>query len=176
MRLDQMFEKYPENLIGFRVNKGVKIIDYWLNPKWNILDEYISEGIEIKKQKVSEDNGFNYYVMYSQTESLEGLYNILVKIIEYNINLEKKQELFNQKINELKDIFGKLDYDELTSLSFDTPLLLGTPDVSVSKNGDIESDDQEIEVIETEPDTENVVNEAEGVDEAEEVVEESNVA
>ena len=149
-----MFKNYPENLIGLRVNKGVNIIDYWLNPKWNILDEHIKEGVEVKKQKVSEETGFNYYVMYSQNFSLEELYNMFVEIIEHNVDLEKKQELFTQKISELKDIFGKLDYEELASLSFETPLsVLPKPNTQTKLESEEEDPQLETEsVIESESD------------------------
>jgi hypothetical protein len=124
MNIDQMFKKYPENLIGFRVNQSVNIIDYWLDPNWSILDEHVGDEIQIKKQKTSEETGFVYYTMFSQLTSLDGLYEVLSKIIEYNIDLQRKQQLFTQKMGELKDIFGKLDYDELRYLSFDAPALI----------------------------------------------------
>lgn len=123
MSLDKMFSDYPENLIGFRRNKGVNIMDFWLNPKWSILDDSINEGVQIKKQKVSEETGMDYYIMYSQEHSLENLYKTLVEVIEYNIDLEKKQQLFTEKVTELKDIFSSLDYESLSSLSFDTQSL-----------------------------------------------------
>jgi len=130
MNIDQMFKKYPENLIGFRVNQSVNIIDYWLDPNWSILDEHVGGEIQIKKQKTSDETGFVYYTMYSDLISLDGLYNVLSKIIEYNIDLQRKQQLFTQKMTELKDIFGKLDYDELRNLSFDTPSII-TPKATV---------------------------------------------
>lgn len=117
-----MFKKYPENLIGFRINADVKVIDFWLDPTWSILEEHVPEEIKLKKQKVSEDTGFIYYIMFSDLFSFEEMYTIFSKIIEYNLDLQKKQELFSEKMTELKGLFGKLSYDELKQLSFDTPL------------------------------------------------------
>lgn len=117
-----MFKKYPENLIGFRINADVKVIDFWLDPNWSILEEHVPEEIKLKKQKVSEETGFIYYIMFSDLFSFEEMYGIFSKIIEYNLDLQKKQELFSEKMSELKGLFGKLSYDELKQLSFDTPL------------------------------------------------------
>jgi hypothetical protein len=122
MKLDEMFKKYPENLIGFRINADVKVIDFWLDPTWSILEEHVPEEIKLKKQKVSEDTGFIYYIMFSDLFSFEEMYTVFSKIIEYNLDLQKKQELFSEKMTELKGLFGKLTYDELKQLSFDTPL------------------------------------------------------
>ena len=52
MKLDEMFKKYPDNLIGFRINANVRVIDFWLDPTWSILEEHVPEEIKLKKQKV----------------------------------------------------------------------------------------------------------------------------
>lgn len=117
-----MFKTYPANLIGFRVNNDVKVIDFWLDPTWSILEDHVPEEIKLKKQKISEDNGFIYYIMFSDLLSFEGMYTVFTNIIEYNLELQRKQDLFTEKMTELKGLFGKLTYEELKQLSFDTPL------------------------------------------------------
>ena len=171
MSLDKMFSDYPENLIGFRRNKGVNIMDFWLNPKWSILDDSINEGVQIKKQKVSEETGMDYYIMYSQEHSLENLYKTLVEVIEYNIDLEKKQQLFTEKVTELKDIFSSLDYESLSSLSFDTQSL-GVTD-SPNDIEDVVEEPNEDDSVEDKNDTEE--NDTEENDIEENSVEENNV-
>ena len=49
MKLDEMFKKYPDNLIGFRVNGDVKVIDFWLDPTWSILEDHVPDEIKLKK-------------------------------------------------------------------------------------------------------------------------------
>jgi len=122
MKLDEMFKKYPDNLIGFRINADVRVIDFWLDPTWSILEDHVPEEIKLKKQKISEDTGFIYYIMFSDLFTFEEMYTVFSKIIEYNLDLQKKQDLFSEKMTELKGLFGKLSYDELKQLSFDTPL------------------------------------------------------
>ena len=127
MKIDNLFEKYPENIIGFRVNKTTKIIDVWLNNDWELpVNE--SKLFAIKKQKEDENSGKSYYIIFSETSDFDTLYQSLTKIIEHNLDIERKQKLFASKMNELKKLFTTLSYEELKEIQFDTPLALtGTP-------------------------------------------------
>jgi hypothetical protein len=123
MKIDNLFEKYPENIIGFRVNKTTKIIDVWLSNEWE-LPTNESKLFAIKKQKDDEANNKSYYIIFSDTSDFEGLYQSLTKIIEHNLDIERKQKLFSSKMNELKKLFTTLSYEELKEIQFDTPLAL----------------------------------------------------
>jgi len=144
-----MFKKYPDNLIGFRIGGDVRIIDFWLDKEWSILDEHVPEEVQLKKQKVSEETGDIYYIMFTNLYSFEELYTILTTIIEYNLDLQRKQELFTEKMTELKGLFGKLSYDELRQISFDNPLSLTSPKKSkVKKNEPVVEQISELEPVE----------------------------
>lgn len=136
MNLDEMFKKYPDNLIGFRSGGDVRIIDFWLDKDWSILDEHVPEEVQLKKQKVSEETGDIYYIMFTGLYNFNELYTILTTIIEYNLDLQRKQELFTEKMTELKGLFGKLSYDELKQISFENPLSLGTPKKGKTKKNE----------------------------------------
>ena len=130
MKIDTLFEKYPENIIGFRVNKATKIIDVWLNTDWE-LPTSESKNFTIKKQKEDLENARNYYMIFSDTSNFDTLFESLSKIIEHNLDIERKQKLFASKMNELKKLFTTLSYEELKEIQFDTPLSLmngGAPD------------------------------------------------
>ena len=122
MRIDELFEKYPNNIIGFRVNKTTKIIDFWLNNSWELREE-TRNGIIIKKQKIDEQNQRSYYIIYSENFDFEVIFDELCEIIEYNLDIERKQMLFNKKMDELKNLFITLSYDELKKLTFDTTII-----------------------------------------------------
>lgn len=121
--IDEYFEKYPLNIIGFRSNKDLKIIDVWLNKKWGF--NKLDDNLTIKKQKDDDERGLSYYVMYSDKYTFDELYHFAVSVIEYNLEVEKKQELFSKKMNELKDMFGELSYEELLTLKFNTEHMFG---------------------------------------------------
>mgnify|MGYP000040884484 FL=1 len=123
MKIDTLFEKYPENIIGFRVNKTTKIIDVWLNHDWE-LPTTESKTFTIKKQKDDSENGRNYYIIFSDTSNFDTLFESISKIIEHNLDIERKQKLFASKMTELKKLFTTLSYEELKEIQFDTPLAL----------------------------------------------------
>jgi hypothetical protein len=108
IKIDELFEKYPENIIGFRVNAGTKIIDFWLNNNWELLK--LGDGINIKKQKTNEANTSTYYIIYSDMFDFGALFDMLSNIIEHNLDIEKKQVLFKDKLNELKEIQFETPY------------------------------------------------------------------
>jgi hypothetical protein len=133
MRIDELFEKYPNNIIGFRVNKTTKIIDFWLNNSWELRDE-IRNGIMIKKQKTDDPNQRSYYIIYSDIFDFEVIFDELCEIIEYNLDIERKQMLFSKKMDELKNLFITLPYDELKKLTFDTTIVDPTSSVVDDNN------------------------------------------
>jgi hypothetical protein len=159
MNIDEMFKKYPDNLIGFRSGGDVKIIDFWLDKDWSILDEHVPEEVQLKKQKVSEETGDIYYIMFTGLYNFVELYAILTKIIEYNLDLQRKQELFTAKMTELKNLFGQLSYEELKEISFENPLTLGAPKKAKNKKTEPVKEEPKIEPVNEEPVKEEPVKE-----------------
>lgn len=141
IKIDEYFSRYPNNIIGFRVNNNIKIIDFWLNSKWELLKEI--DGITVKKQKNNDDNSLTYYIMFSESFDFDYLYQYVSDIIEHNLDIEKKQELFKDKLSALKKLFMTLSYDELTQIQFENTH-------SLNKNNPIVSDEvEEMESLST---------------------------
>ena len=122
MILDEMFAKYPNNLIGFRLNQSVKIIDFYFKREWEF--PTVNEDVKflLQKQKETPD-GLDYYVLMSEDLTFEELFNAFGELIEPNLALERKEELFHKKIEELKALFLNTSYDDLKNLQFDTVVL-----------------------------------------------------
>ncbi len=129
MNINEAFEKYPDNVIGLRVNKSAKIIDFWFNKDWVFPEKSDNEKVkyQLKMQKEDAGSGPSYYIIFSDILNFEELYEQLSKIIDYNLEIEKKQKLFNQKVSDLKRLFVTLSYDQLRDIEFETPLSLAKP-------------------------------------------------
>jgi hypothetical protein len=149
MKIDKLFEKYPENIIGFRVNKTTKIIDFWLNNDWELLKT--TDQYNIKKQKDDENGNRAYYIIFTESMNFEQLFKHLSDIIDHNLDIEKKQKLFSQKMGELKKLFTSLSYDELKQIQFDTPFVLTEP-TQIDPNDDNELTPDLIPELTTEAD------------------------
>ena len=122
MNVDEAFEKYPNNILGFRKNNNTKIIDFWFNYGWDFPERNDEDLLEytIKKQKEAAEGQPTYHIIYSETLDFKKLYEHISKIIDYNLDIEKKRDLFSEKIDALKKLFITLTYDELKAITFDT--------------------------------------------------------
>ena len=131
MSIDELFKKYPDNIFGLRINSSeFKVIDFMIKKDWAIPEDKVSSETILKKQK-DNDDGTIYYILYSNTTTFVDLFNIVSNIIEYNHEIEKKQDLFAQKMNELKRIFLETEFNDLKTLKFDL-----TTDKLISKKID----------------------------------------
>lgn len=116
MSIDELFEKYPNNIFGFRLNNMIKVIDFWVKKDW-VLNPSVEKGFEVKQQK-TEGGDLLYYIAYSADLSFVELFDCVAEMIEYNLDKEKKTHLFNEKIQELKKMFLEGNYDDLKKMDF----------------------------------------------------------
>jgi hypothetical protein len=137
MSIDDIFKKYPENIFGFRITPDhQKVVDFWIKNEWVIPEDTLPSDAKIKKQKASDNGVMNYYILFSPSTTFLNLFNIVSNIIEYNLEVEKKRTLFEQKMNELKRIFMETNYDDLKGLQFDIALDKSAPieNISIDNN------------------------------------------
>lgn len=136
MMIDELFNKYPENIIGFRINNNIKIIDVWIPNNWIVLPEH-EVGIKLIKVKAHPNGAKHYYTFASEdpNTSFMELFNKLQGILEYNIKLIKKNQLLSKKISQLKEKFDSLDYEVLENLSF---VIEDASDVDTNSEGVVE--------------------------------------
>ena len=123
---------------------------------WQILKP-LNELIE---QRENDDR--IYYCAPMNQVDADDVFVSIRDTINYNIDMEKKVELFQVKVNELQNIFSELDYEELVTIEFK---------YKKKKKGNTKKQNQK--VIEEEI-PENIVEESDIINEDEELVEEHN--
>lgn len=141
MNIDAAFEKYPNILIGVRQNGHQKIFDFWKSNHWSSFilnpntggveeededEEVGSEDTPVPANEISEykwkhqkDDPVNkreYYILYSDKLNFSELFLILSTYLEYNLDMEKKRDLFHVKVKELEQIFNTLNYSEASKV------------------------------------------------------------
>jgi hypothetical protein len=112
-KIQETLNSLQPYLIGIRYLEGSVLVDVVLKNGWSIIE---SHGIKA----VKGDESLNYYMFYSESPQI-GLDELLVnvrKIINLNLEREKKQELLNNKIIELKRLFKQTDLKQLSKLRF----------------------------------------------------------
>jgi hypothetical protein len=86
---------------------------------WKIPKKYITEGKVVEQEKNSNDVRLISFVSDFNEEETNLTISNIKGIIEYNKEIEQKQLLFVNKVEELKKIFEKQDLDKLQTLKFE---------------------------------------------------------
>jgi hypothetical protein len=121
--IQERLNKLKPYVKGMRFVNTTAVVDVQLKGNWNILD---SDKISVKKGKTEE----NYFMFFSEDESIsfDEILDHVEKVINVNIENEKKLELIKIKIEELKRHFENKSLEVLKTLRFEfdeiTPTIL----------------------------------------------------
>ena len=156
MTLQDSLKEFAPYNIDIKMIQGWLIVGMTYKKSWQILKP-LNELIE---QRENDDRIF-YCAPLNQVDA-DDVFSSIRDTINYNIDMEKKVELFQVKVNELQNIFSELDYEELVTIEFK---------YKKKKKGNAKKQNQK--VIEEEI-PENIVEESDIINEDEELVEEHN--
>lgn len=98
-------------------------IDFRYYGNWYLIGVQYKEGWQILEpdnpliEHMPKDGKY-YYSAPMNEVSIDEIFNSIKDTIEHNKDLQKKVELFQQKIEELQNIFSVEDYDTLLTLNF----------------------------------------------------------
>jgi len=107
----------PVRFTRIEVDLRSNVPDY----KWQIFSSPIEAPIELQVIKViKRDSNDSVYHIFSTEENVEfsHLIDHAQLIVDTNVDMEKKMVLIKEKMNELSDLFQKLSYKELSTLTF----------------------------------------------------------
>lgn len=156
MTLQDSLKEFAPYNIDIKMIQGWLIVGMTYKKSWQILKP-LNELIE---QRENDDR--IYYCAPMNQVDADDVFVSIRDTINYNIDMEKKVELFQVKVNELQNIFSELDYEELVTVEFK---------YKKKKKGNTKKQNQK--VIEEEI-PENIVEENDIIDEDEELVEGHN--
>ena len=156
MTLQDSLKEFAPYNIDIKMTQGWLIVGMTYKKSWQILKP-LNELIE---QRENDDR--IYYCAPMNQVDADDVFSSIRDTINYNIDMEKKVELFQVKVNELQNIFSELDYEELVTIQFK---------YKKKKKGNTKKQNQK--VIEEEI-TENIKEESDIINEDEELVEEHN--
>lgn len=156
MTLQDSLKEFAPYNIDIKMMQGWLIVGMTYKKSWQILKP-LNELIE---QRENDDR--IYYCAPMNQVDADDVFVSIRDTINYNIDMEKKVELFQIKVNELQNIFSELDYEELATIEFK---------YKKKKKGNTKKQNQK--VIEEEI-PENIVEESDIIDNDEELVDEDN--
>lgn len=155
MTLQDSLKEFAPYNIDIKMMQGWLIVGMTYKKSWQILKP-LNELIE---QRENDDR--IYYCAPMNQVDADDVFNSIRDTINYNIDMEKKVELFQTKVNELQNIFSELDYEELVTVEFKYKKKKKT-----NKKQSQKAIEEEI--------TENAVEESDIIDDDKELVEEDN--
>jgi hypothetical protein len=106
-------------LMSVRKLKTYLTIDVEFPDHWKIPKKYVQEDKVVENERVNEGLRFFSFVCEFNEHSLATTVDSIKKIISFNKEIEMKEKLLKQKIDELKKIFQSEKLESLQSLKFD---------------------------------------------------------
>jgi hypothetical protein len=113
MNLQDIMVKLAEYSVGCRIMDGYFLINITYDGNWNVIPP------ENDKIEFAQKNGVSYYMAMINEVSFEEVFNSIKETIDYNIDLQKKVNLFKSKVDELQEIFAKEDLETLRTITFE---------------------------------------------------------
>lgn len=112
MNLQDIMVKLAEYSVGCRIMDGYFLINITYKDNWNVIPP------ENDKIEFLQKNGVSYYMAKIDEVSFDEVFNSIKETIDYNIDLQKKVNLFKAKVDELQEIFAKEDLETLRTIRF----------------------------------------------------------
>jgi hypothetical protein len=112
-------EKIFPYLKSIRKLKTYLSFDVELPISWKIPKKYAAEGKVVEQEKSNPGTKLYSFVSEFNEDEINTTTNNIKAIIDYNKELEEKEVLFVNKVEELKRIFEKQNLDKLQKLTFD---------------------------------------------------------
>lgn len=108
-----------EYLVSVRKLKTYLSIDIEFPLTWKIPKRFVQEDKILENQRMSESTRFFSFVSEFNEIVLNTTVENIKNIISYNKELELKEKLLKQKIDELKKIFENKNLENLQTLKFE---------------------------------------------------------
>jgi len=122
-----------EYLGNIRKLENYIVFDVKFPMNWKVLKKYIVEDKFVNNGSDGDFLSLSFVCEFNEIEIEQTQKNVL-GIINYNLEREEKERLFELKINELKGIFEKESLDSLKVLKFDINNEKNKPSVKSKKN------------------------------------------
>jgi hypothetical protein len=88
---------------------------------WKILKKYVNEEKVLQQESKNIEERLFSFISEINEEDVNLTIDNIKNIISYNLELEMKEKLFDDKVNELKNIFEKQNLNSLKNLQFQIP-------------------------------------------------------
>lgn len=112
MDIQEQLIKLASYKCGFKIVEDFFLINITYPKKWKIIES------ENKLIECGPNGDIFYYAAPLNNVRMDEVFDLIDLTIEYNHELERKAELFREKIDEMAKIFNDESYETLKTLTF----------------------------------------------------------
>ena len=112
-------EKIVNYLKSIRKMEKYLSFDMEFPNTWRIHKKYAIEGKVVEQEKTTPNTRLISFIAELTEEETNKTISNITMIVDYNKELEEKEVLFQNKVEELKNIFEKQDLNSLKGLNFE---------------------------------------------------------
>ena len=85
---------------GLKLTDNYRIIELYIKKSWSFNEK---EEIQFQKKEVKDNSNMFYYMFYSDTKTFDQILDFIeIDVINYNLEIEEKENLLRAKVEELK--------------------------------------------------------------------------
>ena len=118
MNLYEQLNKIFPYLLSIRKLEGYVSVDIEFPSTWKLPKKHIDEKMVVEQKNTKPNFRCLSFATQFNEETLDKLFDNLNSIINYNLEREEKEKLFETKVMELKNFFDKAKLTDLKSLEF----------------------------------------------------------
>jgi hypothetical protein len=115
MDISKRIEKVNKYFHQFNVYNGMGVLIMNFPERWNNNDYKELCG---KFEVVVQQKNKSLYFFNDISKGTDRLFDAVEAVIDFNVQIEKKADLFREKTNELKNLFEEYPYEKLVDLSY----------------------------------------------------------
>ena len=114
MSIQKRIDSLQPYVIQIRIVNGSTVVDTVFKDGWKVPTSKVITTVK------GDDPQANYFMIYTEVEDLglDDIFDYIEKVIEINIEREKKYELLKVKTEELKEVFKKNSLSKLENMKF----------------------------------------------------------
>ena len=143
LQLQNKLLEYSLYNVGFNIYDGQMVVHIIYPSSWTIIEPGNPAVTFARDTK----NPQLYYYIASVTVNIEEIFNSIENTVNFNKELEEKEQLLKQKVNELQELFVMEPIERLKTLQFVIP---DTLPVKTKKSRKLKENGQKKEVNKTE--------------------------
>jgi len=118
MNLYEQLNKIFPYLLSIRKLEGYVSVDIEFPTTWKLPKKFVDEKMVVEQKSTKPDFRCLSFATQFNEETLDKLFSNINNIINYNLEREEKESLFEKKVMELKTFFDKANLSDLKSLEF----------------------------------------------------------